>query len=126
MKILFCTDASLHAQNAIRFGSLIAAACAAETTILGIAESPSHEATLLETLSREQHLLRKKGVDVEMIRKAGYPVREIVKRTSEATYDLVVIGAARKAPGAFSLPAKAYKIIKRIPPPVVAVVGARS
>ncbi len=37
MKMLFCSDGSNQAENAVRFGALIAAACQAETSILGIA-----------------------------------------------------------------------------------------
>jgi hypothetical protein len=41
MKILICSDGSSQAENAVGFGGLIAAACGAETTILGITEKPA-------------------------------------------------------------------------------------
>jgi nucleotide-binding universal stress UspA family protein len=127
MKILFCTDGSRQAENAIRFGGLIAAACQAEATVLGIAESPGHQTELLQHLAHVQQLLSDKAASVEIIAKAGAPIEEIVSRTLEAKYELVVIGAVRKSErGAFWLPAKAYKIIKRLAPPVLVVLGNRA
>jgi nucleotide-binding universal stress UspA family protein len=127
MKILFCSDGSVQAENAIGFGGKIAAACRAEATILGITETAGDEAAMLQALARGQQLLKDKATSVEIIVKSGEPVEEIIKRTTESKYDLVVIGAVRKgAKGAFWLPAKAYKIIKRITPPVLTVIGARA
>ena len=127
MKILFCSDGSTQAENAIRFGGNIAAACRAEATILGITETPGDEPTMLQGLGRSQQLLKDKAVSIEMIVKSGEPVQEILRRTTESNYDLVVIGAVRKGTrGAFWLPAKAYKIIKRIAPPVLTVIGSRA
>ena len=127
MKILFCSDGSTQAENAIRFGGNIAAACRAEATILGITETPGDEPAMLQGLGRSQQLLKDKAVSIEMIVKSGEPVQEILRRTTESNYDLVVIGAVRKGTrGAFWLPAKAYKIIKRIAPPVLTVIGSRA
>jgi len=59
-----------------------------------------------------------------LITKSGDPVEEIARRTEEAPYDLVVIGAVRKeARGAFWMSSKSYEIIKRIKPPVLSVAG---
>jgi len=126
MKILFCSDGSLQAENAIRFGSLIAAACEAEASILGITELPDEQSELLQALERSAQILKEKAPSIEIIARSGEPIEEIVKRTTEVTYDLVVIGAARKeAHGPFWMSAKAYKIIKRIIPPVLTVIGSR-
>src|SRR5438552_18110150 len=126
MKILFCSDGSHQAENAIRFGSLIAAACEAEATLFGIAETQEDEPVLLQALERGRQLLKDKAQSVEITVKSGEPIEEIVKRTTELTYDLIVIGAARKeTSGAFWISAKAYKIIKRLRPPVLTVIGTR-
>lgn len=126
MRILFCSDGSGQAENAVRFGSLVAAASQAEATLLGIAETPGDESSLLQALGRGQQWLKDKAKSVEIIVKAGEPVEEILKRTVEAKYDLVVIGAVRKdTRGAFWMPAKAYKIIKLLTPPVLTVIGQR-
>jgi nucleotide-binding universal stress UspA family protein len=126
MKILICSDGSSQAENAVSFGGLIAEKTAAETTILGITEKPSQEDAIFDSLRRAQHLLRERDINAEVISKAGEPIEEIVKRTEEVAYDLVVIGATRKGTrGPFLMSAKAYKIIKAVAPPVLVVIGKR-
>lgn len=127
MKILICSDGSAQASNAIRFGGLIASACGAETTLLGIAEKAGEEDAVFEALKHGSHALKSVQVNAETIIKAGDPVEEILRRCQETTYDLVVIGAARKGTrGPFLMSAKAYKIIKAVAPPVLVVIGDRT
>ena len=127
MKILICSDGSSQAENAIRFGGLIAEACRADATIFGITEKAEDEDRVFESLRRGQHLLKERGVGAELITKAGDPIEEIVKRTEETAYDLVVIGASRKGTrGPFLMSAKAYKIIKAVSPPVLVVIGDKA
>ena len=115
MKILICSDGSEQANQAIQFGGMIAGACQAETTLLGITEKPSEEDTVFEALRGGLQILKQVQVNAEMISKAGEPIEEIVRRTQETKYDLVVIGAARKGTrGPFLMSAKAYKIIKAV------------
>lgn len=126
MKILICTDGSAQAENAVRFGGLIAEKCEAEATILAITEKPGEEDIVFDSLRRAQQLLKEHGVNAEIITKSGEPIEEIVKRADETSYDLVVIGAVRKGTrGPFLMSAKAYKIIKAVAPPVLAVIGNR-
>ena len=127
MKILFCSDGSPQAENAVRFGALIAAACQAETSILGIVEKVGKEDTVLRALRRAQEILKEYHLNAELITKAGRPVREIVKRTQETKYDLVAIGAARKGVRSpLCMSARAYKIIESVEPPVLVVIGERT
>ena len=124
MKILICSDGSEQAERAVRVGATMAAGCRAEVTLLGINESPGDAKALLDSLRRAQALLEDKKVHAELITKSGGVVEEIRKRTEEAKYDLVVIGAVRKETrGAFWMSSKSYKIIKGIQPPVLAVTG---
>jgi nucleotide-binding universal stress UspA family protein len=126
MKILICSDGSAQAENAVRFAAIIASGSKADTAILGITEKPGEEDVVFESLRRSQQLLKEKGVNAELIIKAGEPIAEIVKRTEETAYDLVVIGATRKGTrGPFLMSAKAYKIIKAVAPPVLVVIGNR-
>src|SRR6266571_7266104 len=119
MKILICTDGSDQAENAIRFGGLIASACEAETTLLGITEDKGDKDEIFDSLKRGQQALKDQKVKAEATSKVGEPIKEIVKRTEDADYDLVVIGATRKgARGPFLMSAKAYKIVKEVEPPV--------
>lgn len=127
MKILICTDGSAQAENAVRFGGLIASSCCAETTILGITERSGTEEVVFDSLKRAQQLLKQGGVAAELITKAGEPTEEILKRTQETRYDLVVIGAVRKGTrGPFLMSAKAYRIIKAVEPSVLVVIGERA
>jgi len=134
MKILFCSDGSSQAETAVRFGALIAAAYEAEPTILGITEKEGDEDSLLEALRRAQDILKEHHLNAELITKAGRPVAEIVKRTREGTYDLVVIGAVRKTTrhplwmsvDPLWMSARAYRIIDSIEPPVLVVIGDHS
>jgi nucleotide-binding universal stress UspA family protein len=126
MKLLICTDGSAQAENAVRFGGMIAGKSQAEVTILAITEKSGEEDAIFESLRRAQQILKEHGVNAEVITKAGEPIEEIVKRTDENSYDLVVIGAVRKGTrGPFLMSAKAYKIIKAVAPPVLVVIGDR-
>jgi len=124
MKILICNDGSEQAERAMRLGATIAAANQAEVTLLGIQESPGASQALLDSLKRGQSLLEDKKIHAELITKSGTPIEEIVKRTGETRYDLVVIGAARKETrGAFWMSSKSYKLIKEVSSPVLSVAG---
>ena len=131
MKILFCSDGSSQAEIAVRFGALIAAGYQAEPSILGITEKEGDEDSLLEALRRAQEIIKEHHLDAELITKAGRPVPEIVKRTREGSYDLVVIGAVRKATrhplwmsvDPLWMSARAYQIIESVEPPVLVVIG---
>jgi len=124
MKLLICSDGSEQADRAIKLGAALAAGCQAEVTLLGIVEAPGENKTILDALKRAQSLLEDKKIHAELITKAGNPIEEIIKRTAETQYDLVIIGAVRKeTQGAFWLSSKSYKIIKEIKPPVLLAVG---
>ena len=127
MKILFCSDGSKQSENAVRFGALIAAACQAEASVLGIVEKAGQEDKVMQALRRAQEILKEYHLNAELITKAGRPVPEIIKRTQETKYDLVIIGAARKGSrGPLCMSARAYKIIESVEPPVLVVIGERT
>src|SRR6266436_3405716 len=96
MKMLICSDGSEQADRAIRLGSSIAAGCQAEVTLLGIAEAAGESKALLESLKRGQTVLSDKKTNAELITKSGKAIEEIVRKTEETAYDLVIIGAVRK------------------------------
>jgi nucleotide-binding universal stress UspA family protein len=124
MKFLICTDGSEQADRAIKLGVAVAAGSRAEVTLLGISEGATKSQAISDSLQRGQSLLAEKKISAEVITKSGDPVAEIVKRTQETAYDLVIIGAVRKdRPGAFWMSSKSYKIIKEIRPPVLSVAG---
>jgi len=122
MKILICSDGSVAADKAMHLGALIAAACNAEATVLGIVEAPGKTDAILGGLRRGLQMLEEKKVHAELVTITGQPIEEIVKRTEEVHYDLVVIGATRKeTQGPYWMSSKTYKIIKSIHPPVLVV-----
>jgi nucleotide-binding universal stress UspA family protein len=124
MKILFCSDGSVEAENAVRFAAPIAAGCQADATILGISENPDTQDALLQSLRRGQEILKQHHLNAELATKAGRPVPEIVKRTRETPCDLVVIGARRRpGHGPVLRSVKAYQIVEAVEPPVLVVVG---
>jgi nucleotide-binding universal stress UspA family protein len=124
MKILICSDGSEQAERAMRLGTVVAVGCQAEVTLLGIQETAGDTQSLIDSLKRGQALLEDKKIHAELITKSGKPIEEIIKRTRETAYDLVVIGAPRKEPrGAFWMASKTYKLIKEIRSPVLSVAG---
>jgi nucleotide-binding universal stress UspA family protein len=127
MKLLLCTDGSEQAERAIKLSLAITRGCKAAATVLGIVEHPGQSKVLLDALKRAQTMFEGQGVNAELITKSGKPVEEIVRRTEEVKYDLVVIGAVHKeSRGAFWMSSKSYKIIKEIKPPVLSVAGERT
>ena len=124
MKILICSDGKPAADNATRVGGLLAGPSHAETTLLGIAEKPSDERPLRDTLEAQAQSLRADGVALEIVVRAGEPVRQILNQTSATNYDLVVIGARRTGrTGLYWRSKKTYEVIKAIPPPVLVAIG---
>lgn len=129
MKILFYSDGSSQAEKAVRFGALIAAACRAETSILGIAEKAGSEDALLQAVEHARDILKEHQLEAEIVTRVGSPEREIVKHTAENRYDLVVIGAVCKNPFLRLLDPwwmslqthRAFKIVESIVPPVLLV-----
>ena len=124
MRILICSDGTEPADKPARLGGLLASPCAAEATLLGIAEEPGDEPALREALTSEAQTLGKFGVVPELVVRGGEPIRQILEQTSATTYDLVIIGARRKsASGTEWRSAKTYEVIKAIPAPVLVAIG---
>ncbi len=124
MKILICSDGSEQAEKVVRLGAALSANCQAEVALLGILEQPGETAPLMQSLQRGQALLEQKNIRAELTTKSGNPIEEIVKRTEEQKYDLVLIGAVLKEPrGRFWMSSKAYTLIKKLKPPVMVVSG---
>jgi len=124
MKILICSDGTSPADSATRLGGLFAGPTRAETTLLGIAENPQDERPLGDALEAQAQSLRAHGVAPEVVMRTGEPIRQILKQTSTATYDLVVIGSRNtEATGLYWRSEKTYEVIKSIPPPVLVAIG---
>jgi nucleotide-binding universal stress UspA family protein len=126
MKILVCSDGSERTRRALASAAIIANATKAEVTIIGVTEIEQGERRLFEALREEAKVFREPDVKLEIVTKFGDPVAEIIRRTQEAIYDLVVIGVERRGAQGFFLPsAKGYSIAEAIAPPVLVVPVAR-
>jgi nucleotide-binding universal stress UspA family protein len=126
MKILVCSDGSERARRALTSAATIANASKAETTIFGIVEAEADEPRLLETLHEDSRIFHQENLHLQIVTRLGDPVAEIIRRTEEAVYDLVVIGTERKGAQGFFLPStKAYSITEAIVPPVLVVPASR-
>jgi nucleotide-binding universal stress UspA family protein len=124
MKILICSDGTAAAESAIDLGGLLAGPLKAETTLLGIAEKSDDERPLGEALQKQAQPLRAQHAVLEIIVRAGEPIREILDQTSKTSYDLVVVGARwTGATGDHWRSEKTYEVIKAIRPPVLVAIG---
>jgi nucleotide-binding universal stress UspA family protein len=126
MKILICSDGTSAAETAIRLGGTLAGPLKAQTTLLGIAETPRDERPLRDALDKQAQLLHGHGISSDITVQSGEPVRQILDQTSKSKYDLVVIGARwAGAVGDYWRSRKTYEVIKAIQPPVLVAIGER-
>ena len=124
MRILICSDGTDPTDKPARMGGLVGGACHAQVTLLGIAEQPGDEPALRGALESEAQLLGKYQVEPEIVLRGGEPIDEILKQTSTAAYDLVVVGARMKQPsGRYWRSHRTYEVIKAIHPPVLVASG---
>jgi nucleotide-binding universal stress UspA family protein len=124
MRILICSDGTDPGDKPILLAGLVAAPTKAETTLLGIAETPGGEKPLRHALENEAEKLRRFGVSPEVVLRAGEPIREILDQTTATRYDLTIIGARRKSSsGLYWRSGKTYEVIKAIPTPVLLATG---
>jgi nucleotide-binding universal stress UspA family protein len=124
MKLLVCSDGSERGSKVLALAGRIAIASRAEVTVFGVTGTEAQEETVYGGLRRAIKEYERNDIKVELVARRGEPVREIVKKTREAKYDLVVIGTHRKANERAVIPlAKAYAIIEEVEPPVLVAIG---
>jgi nucleotide-binding universal stress UspA family protein len=124
MKILICSDGMPASENAIELAALLAVPLQAQITLLGITEKSGDEAPLREALERQAQSLRTQNAQADIVVLAGEPVRQIFDQTSNAGYDLVVVGARwTGATGQYWRSERTYEVIKTIQPPVLVAIG---
>jgi nucleotide-binding universal stress UspA family protein len=126
MKILICSDGMPASENAIDLAALLAGPLKAEIILLGIAEKSSDERPLRDTLEKQAQTLRTQNARPDILVRAGDPVRQIFDQTSNASYDLVLVGARwTGATGHYWRSERTYEVIKTIQPPVLVAIGER-
>jgi len=113
-------------ENAIELAALLAGPLKAGITLLGIVEKSSDEQPLRDTLERQAQSLRTQNAQPDIVVRAGEPVRQILDQTSNARYDLVLVGARwTGAAGHYWRSERTYEVIKAIQPPVLVAIGER-
>jgi nucleotide-binding universal stress UspA family protein len=126
MRILLCSDGMPASENAIELTALLAGPLKAEITLLGIAEKSSDERPLREALERQAQSFRTQNAQPNIVVRAGEPVRQILDQTSNASYNLVVVGARwTGTSGHYWRSERTYEVIKAIQPPVLVAIGER-
>jgi nucleotide-binding universal stress UspA family protein len=124
MRLLICSDGTDPEDKPAKLGGLIAGPCHADTTLLGIVETPDEDQPLRLALNIEAALLLSYGVSPEVVVRAGEPIRQILNQTAENHYDIAVIGARLKgAAGSYCYSERTYEVIKAVPPPVLVATG---
>ncbi len=124
MKILICTDGSRYAEEAIRFGGLIAKGAKAHLTLLGVIEGPNEMEKVRKSLERAKDLLAQDVAALETKTRMGHAAEEILSETEERGYDLVVVGSrGRRGITRFLLGSTAARIVQHAPISVLIVKG---
>jgi nucleotide-binding universal stress UspA family protein len=123
MKMLMCHDGSSRTEEALRFAAVIAKACKADVTLLGVASSEGADTqALLGHLEKTRDQQQREGLQTQLLAKTGSPVQEILGHEEQAGYDIVVLGAGRTQP---PLTGKTYELVRQIKPTVLLVTGGR-
>ncbi|MBI2845805.1 MAG: universal stress protein [Chloroflexi bacterium] len=121
MKILICTDGSLHAEDALRFGGFIAQKSQDPVKIMGVAESWGEEEKIKEVLSRASEILGEVP-NLETLVRRGHAAEEILREIEKGDYELVILGArGRRGITRFLLGSTAARIVENAPIPVLIV-----
>lgn len=124
MRILICTDGSKYAEDAIRFGGLIAKGVKAHLTLLGVIEGPNEMEKVRQSLERAIDLLAQEVAALETRTKMGHAAEEILSETEEREYDLVIVGSrGRRGITRFLLGSTAARIVQHAPISVLIVKG---
>ncbi len=95
-KILFCTDGSIYAERAIRFGGELMARLGCPSIVLNVSPwlDDYCERVAQEIAERGTNILNNLGVDVKSKFRLGKDVvGEISKEIKEGNFDLVVVGS---------------------------------
>lgn len=122
MRILICSDGSPAAADAVRFAGRLAAAAEAAVDVLGVAERTADEEPLREALEENRRLLEELGVEADVQVGGGEPTEEIPRLAGKGSYELVAIGAERRAfRGPYMMSVRAYRLLKVVGSPVLVV-----
>jgi nucleotide-binding universal stress UspA family protein len=121
MHILMYVDESALAEQAVRFGAPIAAAAAAQVTLLAVANSPAEQTRVRAALERVESLL---PAPAQEIVRPGRGVHELLREAETGKYDLVVVGSrGRRGWQRLAFGSVAARMARYSPIPVIIVKG---
>jgi len=124
VRILICTDGSKYAEEAIRFGGLIAKGAKAHLTLLEVVEGPHEMEKVRKSLERAREVLAQDVAALETKTKMGHAAEGILSETEEREYDLVIVGSrGRRGITRFLLGSTAARIVQHAPISVLIVKG---
>lgn len=123
MQILMGTDGTKVAENALRFGAVLARAAQAQITLLGVARSPEAENKLRASLAQAEGWLGQPAH--EKIRR-GHAAEQIIAEANEGHFDLVVVGSrGRRGIARLLFGSVASRLARYAPVPALIVKGHR-
>ena len=94
MKILICSDGTTSRRKRDSTGRIVGRPVPKpKPRFLVLRKGRQDESHCAKRSTNEAQPLRSQSVALEIIVRAGEPIREILDRTSKTSYDLVVIGA---------------------------------
>jgi nucleotide-binding universal stress UspA family protein len=126
VRILICTDGSKNAEEAIRFGGLIAKGAKAHLTLLGVIEGTDETEKVQRSLARAKDRLAQDVAALETRSKRGHAAEEILSETEERAYDLVVVGSrGRRGITRFLLGSTAARVVQHSQISVLIVKGSQ-
>jgi nucleotide-binding universal stress UspA family protein len=124
MRILLCTDNSLHMARALDLGARVARAAASAVDILAVA-NPGQEEEVHRLAELAAADLRAAGIPVAIHRRIGRLTEQVVIQARAAPYDLVVIGSrGRRGVVQLLLGSVALRVAGHVPTSVLVFKGA--
>jgi nucleotide-binding universal stress UspA family protein len=121
MHILMYVDDTPLAEQAVRYGALIAAPARASVTLLAVANSPGEERHARTAVEGAQRLL---PMSTQVIVRPGRGVRELLREAETGQYALIVVGSrGRRGWQRLAFGSVAARLARYSPIPVVIVKG---
>jgi nucleotide-binding universal stress UspA family protein len=124
MRILLCTDDSLHMARALDLGTRVARVSASTVDILAVA-NPGQEEKVYRIVELAAADLKAAGIPVAIHRRTGRLAEQVVLQATTAPYDLVVIGSrGRRGVVQLLLGSVALRVTGHVPTSVLVFKGA--
>ncbi|HKY61713.1 MAG TPA: universal stress protein [Gemmatimonadota bacterium] len=125
MRILVCSDGSSESGDAVAYASKLRTTEEDTFALLGIRAGEAGDASLLEALRDQQHVLRETGRSADLLTGTGEPVGEIEGAAEKGRFDLIVLGGHRRGRRLTTFGTSTYRMVRSLLPPVLVVPSRR-